>query len=72
MKNVIIIERQEYAELAEKVTDYIIKQSSAGYAYKLISRETGEELEELAARGFIGTCVRNVLKLENYIGRGSC
>lgn len=51
MRKVIIFDEEEYRNLRWKIVQSILLYSKKSYGFKMISRETGEELEDDAIVG---------------------
>lgn len=62
MKEVIIYEKEEFKELPKKIIEAIIQHAKQGYGCSFISRETGEELPDLALYGLFIDIIDRVLK----------
>lgn len=62
MKEVIIYEKEEFKELPKRIIEVIIQHAKQGYGCSFISRETGEELSDLALYGLFTDIIDRVLK----------
>jgi len=57
----VIFSEEEWEKFPKIVIDEIIKLSKKDYGIHFLSRDTGEELEDLAVRGFIFSCFDNII-----------
>jgi len=65
MKKVVVMDLEEYDNLAVKITKNIIEKAKASYGFRLISRDTGKEIEDdFTLSGFFLIPITQVLRSE--------
>lgn len=65
MRKVIIFDEEEYRNLRWKIVQSILLYSKKSYGFKMISRETDEELEDNAVEGSLLSPIDKILKQWN-------
>jgi hypothetical protein len=61
MEIIVTMSKSEYNQLYRKVIDEILKDSKESYGVKFISRDTNNELDDNAIRGWLSLPVSNIL-----------
>ena len=62
MKEVVLIEKDEFEYLPIRIVEAIIASSKRPYGFKMISRETGKELDRDTIIGLLMPSLRNALE----------
>lgn len=62
MKDILVIEKSEFIGLSVLIAESIIGQSKKSYGFRMVSRDTNNELSDEGMIGVLSPAIRKALK----------